>query len=113
MSQLDPGEGSNSRFSFFKDSVCVWLWLSWTSLCTPGWSRTHRCTCLCSRALGLKVFLQTGGAVHVSAQLSSFRPAGSALPSPTTLLRPLLGTRAPAPGLTSSQSAASAPRPDS
>jgi hypothetical protein len=39
-------------------------WLSWNSLCRPGWPRTLRFTCLCFPSAGIK-------GVHHHAQLYS------------------------------------------
>jgi hypothetical protein len=32
----------------------VYLWLSWNSLCRPGWPRTQRSACLCLPSAGIK-----------------------------------------------------------
>jgi hypothetical protein len=34
-------------FGFSRQGFSVWPWLSWNSLCRPGWPRTQRSTCLC------------------------------------------------------------------
>lgn len=26
----------------FKEGLSMWLWLTWNSLCIPGWDGTHR-----------------------------------------------------------------------
>jgi len=31
---------------FSRQGFCVQPWLSWNSLCRPGWSQTQRCTCI-------------------------------------------------------------------
>jgi hypothetical protein len=49
-------------FQFFKTGfLCVAvLWLSWNSLCRPGWSRTHRdLPASASLVLGLKTCTTT------------------------------------------------------
>jgi hypothetical protein len=43
-------------FGFSGQGFSVWPWLSWNSLCRPGWPRTQKFTCLCllSASAGIK-----------------------------------------------------------
>jgi hypothetical protein len=41
----------------FRDRVSLCSWLSWNSLCRPGWPQTQKSTCLC--LLGLKACAST------------------------------------------------------
>jgi hypothetical protein len=42
-------------FGFSKQGFSVWLsWLSWNSLCRPGWPRTQKFACLCLPSAGIK-----------------------------------------------------------
>jgi hypothetical protein len=50
-----------SRFFWFFFFVCfsrqgfsVYSWLSWNSLCRPGWPRTQKSACLCLQSAGIK-----------------------------------------------------------
>ena len=37
-----------------RQSLSVYLWLSWNSLCNPGWSQTQRSACLYLLSAGIK-----------------------------------------------------------
>jgi hypothetical protein len=41
-------------FCFSRQGFSVWPWLSWNSLCRPGWPRTQRSACLCLPSPGIK-----------------------------------------------------------
>jgi hypothetical protein len=41
-------------FNFSRHGFFVFLWLSWNSLCRPGWPRTQKFTCLCLPSAGIK-----------------------------------------------------------
>ena len=43
-------------FFFPRQGFFVWLWLSWSSLCGPGWPRTQRSACLCLPSAGIFFF---------------------------------------------------------
>jgi hypothetical protein len=39
---------------FSRQGFSVYPWLSWNSLCRPGWPRTHKSACLCPPSAGIK-----------------------------------------------------------
>jgi hypothetical protein len=39
---------------FSRQGFSVQPWLSWNSLCRPGWPRTQKSTCLCLPSAGIK-----------------------------------------------------------
>jgi hypothetical protein len=39
---------------FLRQGFSVYRWLSWNSLCRPGWPRTQKSTCLCLLSAGIK-----------------------------------------------------------
>jgi hypothetical protein len=39
---------------FSRQGFSMKPWLSWNSLCRPGWPRTQRFTCLCLPSAGIK-----------------------------------------------------------
>ena len=42
-------------FEFFETGfLYVYTWLSWNSLCRPGWPRTQKISCLCLPSTGIK-----------------------------------------------------------
>jgi hypothetical protein len=41
-------------FGFSRQGFSVQPWLSWNSLCRPGWPRTQKSTCLCLPSAGIK-----------------------------------------------------------
>jgi hypothetical protein len=41
-------------FCFSRQGFSVERWLSWTSLCRPGWPRTQKSACLCLPSAGIK-----------------------------------------------------------
>jgi hypothetical protein len=41
-------------FCFTRQGFSVKPWLSWNSLCRPGWPRTQRSACLCLPSAGIK-----------------------------------------------------------
>jgi len=41
-------------FGFSRQGFSVWPWLSWNSLCRPGWPWTQKSTCLCIQSAGVK-----------------------------------------------------------
>jgi hypothetical protein len=41
-------------FGFFRQGFSVQSWLSWKSLCRPGWLRTQKSACLCLLSAGIK-----------------------------------------------------------
>jgi hypothetical protein len=41
-------------FGFLRQGFSVWPWLSWNSLCRPGWPPTQKSACLCLRSAGIK-----------------------------------------------------------
>jgi hypothetical protein len=41
-------------FCFSRQGFSVYPWLSWNSLCRPGWPRTQKSTCLCLPSAGIK-----------------------------------------------------------
>jgi hypothetical protein len=41
-------------FGFLRQGFSVYLWLSWNSLCRPGWPRTQKSSCLCLPSAGIK-----------------------------------------------------------
>jgi hypothetical protein len=41
-------------FFFPRQGFSVYPWLSWNSLCRPGWSQTQKSTCLCLPSAGIK-----------------------------------------------------------
>jgi hypothetical protein len=41
-------------FCFSRQGSSVWPWLSWNSLCRPGWPRTQKSACLCLPSAGIK-----------------------------------------------------------
>jgi hypothetical protein len=41
-------------FCFPRQGFSVLPWLSWNSLCRPGWPRTQKSTCLCLPSAGIK-----------------------------------------------------------
>ena len=41
-------------FCFSRQGFSVWPWLSWNSLCRPGWPHTQKSTCLCLPSAGIK-----------------------------------------------------------
>jgi hypothetical protein len=43
-----------TQCSFFLFVFSVEPWLSWKSLCRPGWPRTQKSTCLCLPSAGIK-----------------------------------------------------------
>jgi hypothetical protein len=43
-----------SFFWFFETGFSVQPWLSWNSLCRPGWCRTQKSACLCLPSAGIK-----------------------------------------------------------
>jgi hypothetical protein len=43
----------------------VWPWLSWNSLCRPGWPRTQKSTCLCLPSAGIKGMCHHCPATHL------------------------------------------------
>jgi hypothetical protein len=45
---------SFSFFGFLRQGFSVWPWLSWNSLCRPGWPRTQKSACLCLPSAGIK-----------------------------------------------------------
>jgi hypothetical protein len=46
-------------FGFLRQGFSVYLWLSWNSLCRPGWPRTQKSTCLCLPSAGIKACATT------------------------------------------------------
>ena len=61
-------------FYFFRDRVSLQLWLSWNSLCRPGWPRTLKSTCLCLPSAGFKGVRHHAQLVFVSyLELLAFR----------------------------------------
>jgi hypothetical protein len=46
----------------------VYPWLSWISLCRPGWPQTHKPTCLCLPSAGIK-----GVCHHTQPQGNSYK----------------------------------------
>jgi hypothetical protein len=48
-------------FFFSRQGFSVYPWLSWNSLCRPGWPGTQKSACLCLQVLGLKVCATTPG----------------------------------------------------
>jgi hypothetical protein len=42
------------HFGFLRQCFSVYLWLSWNSLCRPGWPWTQKSTCLCLLRAGIK-----------------------------------------------------------
>jgi hypothetical protein len=64
-SDMWPPEGSLSQveicwsnffffFGFPRQGFSVYSWLSWNSLCRPGWPQTQKSTCLCLPSAGIK-----------------------------------------------------------
>ena len=43
-----------SFFGFSRQGFSVLPWLSWNSLCRPGWPRTQKSACLCLPSAGIK-----------------------------------------------------------
>jgi hypothetical protein len=41
-------------FGFLRQGFSVYPWLSWNSLCRPGWPRTQKSACLCLPSAGIK-----------------------------------------------------------
>jgi hypothetical protein len=41
-------------FVFLRQGFSVYPWLSWNSLCRPGWPRTQKSACLCLPSAGIK-----------------------------------------------------------
>jgi hypothetical protein len=41
-------------FCFLKQGFSVWPWMSWNSLCRPGWPWTQKSACLCLPSAGIK-----------------------------------------------------------
>ena len=41
-------------FGFLRQGFFVYSSLSWNSLCSPGWTQTQRCACLCLLSSGIK-----------------------------------------------------------
>jgi hypothetical protein len=41
-------------FCFLRQGFSVKLWLSWNSLCRPGWPQTQKSACLCLPSAGIK-----------------------------------------------------------
>jgi hypothetical protein len=41
-------------FVFFETGFLCVAWLSWNSLCRPGWPRTQKSACLCLPSAGIK-----------------------------------------------------------
>jgi hypothetical protein len=41
-------------FCFLRQGFSVSPWLSWNSLCRPGWPRTQKSACLCIPSAGIK-----------------------------------------------------------
>jgi hypothetical protein len=41
-------------FGFLRQGFSVLPWLSWNSLCRPGWPQTQKSTCLCLPSAGIK-----------------------------------------------------------
>jgi hypothetical protein len=41
-------------FCFSRQGFSVYPWLSWNSLCRPGWPRTQKSVCLCLPSAGIK-----------------------------------------------------------
>jgi hypothetical protein len=37
-----------------RQGFSVYPWLSWNSLCRPGWPRTQKSACLCLQSAGIK-----------------------------------------------------------
>jgi hypothetical protein len=48
-------------FVFSRQGFSVEPWLSWNSLCRPGWPWTQKSACLCLWVLGLKACTTTPG----------------------------------------------------
>jgi hypothetical protein len=46
---------------FLRQGFSVWPWLSWNSLCRPGWPRTQKSACLCLPSAGIKGMRQHHG----------------------------------------------------
>jgi hypothetical protein len=66
---LEGGGCSRQGFS-------VWPWLSWNSLCRPGWPRTQKSACLCLPSVGIK-----GVRHHARLDTKNLRrPSASACP---------------------------------
>jgi hypothetical protein len=42
-----------------RQGFSVYPWLSWNSLCRPGWPRTSKSACLCLASAGLKACATT------------------------------------------------------
>ena len=41
-------------FFFLRQGFSVWLWLSWNSICRPGWPWSQKSACLCLPSTGIK-----------------------------------------------------------
>jgi hypothetical protein len=41
-------------FGFSRQGFSLWPWLSWNSLCRPGWPRNQKSACLCLPSAGSK-----------------------------------------------------------
>jgi hypothetical protein len=41
-------------FGFLRQGFSVYPWLSWNSLCGPGWPQTQKSACLCLPSSGIK-----------------------------------------------------------
>jgi hypothetical protein len=61
---------SLSLFGFLRQGSSVSPWLSWNSLCRPGWPWTQKSTCLCLLSAGIKRgrHLHSLGSFHYSFQ---------------------------------------------
>ena len=52
-------------FNFLRQGFSVYPWLSWRSLCRPGWSRTQKSACLYLPSAGIKAVCYHCQAVNV------------------------------------------------
>jgi hypothetical protein len=59
-------------FGFSRQGFSVWPWLSWNSLCRPGWPQTQKSTCLCLPSAGIKGCQAPYTVFSVSQQSVSF-----------------------------------------
>jgi hypothetical protein len=71
--EIEPGEAGvqghlelcrdEASLNYVRQGFSVEPWLSWNSLCKPGWPQTQKSTCLCLPSAGIK-----GVRHHCSAQ---------------------------------------------
>jgi hypothetical protein len=54
MSEREPSAREGKGTGFETGFLCVYSWLSWNSLCRPGWPRTQKSACLCLPSAGIK-----------------------------------------------------------